>query len=277
MINFNGAIQEEYNSALLSNRGFLYGDRISESFLILDGTIKYWEAHYFRLMASMRILRMNIPMNFTLEFLEEEIKRTLGTEVHSAVGKIHIWREGGDAEVPENMKVNYLIEIKPSDPYPNSRSEKLEFTVYKDFKVSSGLLSSIEGQGDMVYLLGEIFARENGYQGALILNSNNSVVGTTMGALFMLQDNVLITPPVSDGARNTVFRKELIKIANSFETIDVEEKSLTVFDISKADEVIILNINLGILGLDQFRKSKYHKSLVEKLNKEFRDRLGLAN
>lgn len=276
MINFNGSIQEEFQASILNNRGFLYGDRISESFLIISGEIKFWEAHYFRLMASMRILRMNIPMSFTMEFMEEEIKRTLGTGLPSAMGKMLIWRDCGDVKAIENTEVNYLIEIKPWEPYA-SLSEKLEFTVYKDFKVSSGLLSSIEGQADMVYQLGGIFARENGCQGALILNSNNSVIGSTMGTVFMLHDNILSTPPISDGARNTVFRKELIKIVNSFDSIEVEEKSLTVFDISKADEVIILSLYLEILGLDQFRKSKYQKSWVEKLRKEFRGRLGLPN
>ena len=41
------------------------------------GKIYFWEDHYFRLMASMRILRMEIPMNFTQEYLEKQILATI--------------------------------------------------------------------------------------------------------------------------------------------------------------------------------------------------------
>ncbi len=43
----------------------------------VDGQIQFWEEHYFRLMAAMRILRMSIPMTYTPEYLEQEILRTL--------------------------------------------------------------------------------------------------------------------------------------------------------------------------------------------------------
>ncbi len=43
----------------------------------MNGKILFWEDHYFRLMASMRIMRMEIPMNFTMEFLEAQILETL--------------------------------------------------------------------------------------------------------------------------------------------------------------------------------------------------------
>ena len=77
MINFNGTILE--NSTVLSdeNRGFAYGDALFETIKVSHGKILFWEDHYFRLMASMRILRMEIPMNFTMEFLEDQITNTI--------------------------------------------------------------------------------------------------------------------------------------------------------------------------------------------------------
>ena len=59
-----------YNSKLLSseaqiidhnNRGLKYGDGVFETLKIVDSKIIFLEDHYFRLMASMRILRMEIP------------------------------------------------------------------------------------------------------------------------------------------------------------------------------------------------------------------------
>ena len=70
MVNCNGNIQE--NSAILidSNRGFLFGDSVFETIKVLDSKVLFLEDHYFRLMASMRICRMEIPMNFTMEYFK---------------------------------------------------------------------------------------------------------------------------------------------------------------------------------------------------------------
>ena len=48
----------------LKNRGLLYGDAVFETIKAVNGQLFFWEDHYFRLMASMRILRMAIPMHF---------------------------------------------------------------------------------------------------------------------------------------------------------------------------------------------------------------------
>jgi branched-chain amino acid aminotransferase len=73
MINFNGTITAAETNLLVNNRAFLYGDGVFESMKIVDQKVLFLEDHYFRLMASMRICRMEIPMNFTMEYFEEQI------------------------------------------------------------------------------------------------------------------------------------------------------------------------------------------------------------
>ncbi len=81
MINFNGELLFEENVKLsLENRGFKYGDAIFETVKVSNKKVIFWEDHYFRLMASMRMLRMKIPMQFTLEFLEQEILKTVAVQ-----------------------------------------------------------------------------------------------------------------------------------------------------------------------------------------------------
>ena len=78
MINFNGELLFKENIKLTTdNRGFKYGDGIFETIKVVHEKVIFWEDHYFRLMASMRMLRMKIPMEFTLEFLEKEILKTV--------------------------------------------------------------------------------------------------------------------------------------------------------------------------------------------------------
>lgn len=57
MINFNGQlISESDNLINFNNRGFKYGDALFETIKIKDEAIVFCEDHYFRLMASMRMV-----------------------------------------------------------------------------------------------------------------------------------------------------------------------------------------------------------------------------
>ena len=71
MLNHNGELVA-FNAVRITpnNRAFNYGDAVFETVKILNGKVVFWEDHYFRLMASMRMLRMRIPIEFTLEFLQ---------------------------------------------------------------------------------------------------------------------------------------------------------------------------------------------------------------
>mgnify|MGYP000446809938 CR=1 FL=1 len=73
MINFNGNIVAQDDNILTQNRAFLYGDGVFETVKVINNKVLFLEDHYFRLMASMRICRMEIPMNFTMEYFESQI------------------------------------------------------------------------------------------------------------------------------------------------------------------------------------------------------------
>ena len=73
MVNFNGILEAQDSNIITQNRAFLYGDAVFETVKIVNDKILFLEDHYFRLMAAMRIVRMEIPMNFTMDYFEEQI------------------------------------------------------------------------------------------------------------------------------------------------------------------------------------------------------------
>ena len=66
MINFNGTLLSQDANILTQNRAFLYGDGVFETVKIINNKILFFEDPYFRLMSSMPVVRMEIPMNFTM-------------------------------------------------------------------------------------------------------------------------------------------------------------------------------------------------------------------
>ena len=111
MINFNGnLVSIEQPILTASNRSFKYGDAIFETIKMVDELCIFLEDHYFRLLASMRMLRMEIPMHFTLSFLQEEIAKTARVnELTDARIRLNVFRNDGGLYSPLNHDISYVF------------------------------------------------------------------------------------------------------------------------------------------------------------------------
>lgn len=281
MINLNGKLLEDSQATVaLNNRGLNYGDAVFETMRFAGGKIYFWEDHYFRLMASMRILRMEIPMSFTMEFLEQEILKVLGSRDNSKAYRIKllIWRKTGGKYTPKNREVEYAISYEEiENPFYSLSEKPYEVELFKDHFINSGLLSTIKSTNRIINILGGIFAEENDYDNCLLLNENKQIVEALNGNLFLVAGNTVKTPPLADGCINGILRKQLLAIIKSMPEFTVEESSISPFELQKADELFITNIVGGILPITKYRKKQFTNNLsselVHKLN--LRVRMGV--
>ena len=278
MVNCNGTIDSEKVVLSTSNRGFLYGDAVFETCKVVHNRILFFEDHYFRLMSSMRIVRMKIPMNFTLEFLENEVLRLLEKLNPSDAFRIRItvFRNEGGLYLPTDNSVSYVIAAEPLE-YSKYLLGKQSYEVdlYKDFYIAKQLLSSIKSTNRTINVTGSIFAKENNLNNCLLLNNDKNVIEALNGNLFMLSNSKLTTPPVSDGCLNGVMRKQILSIAKKIDSIEVVEASISSFELQKADELFITNVITGIQPITQYRKKEYTTELSELLTAKLNEFSGL--
>ena len=276
MINFNGILQQVTNQITTSNRSFLYGDGIFETIKVVDRKILFLEDHYFRLMASMRIVRMKIPKNFTMEFFESQIllltdKLSIS---ESARVRITVFRNDGGFYLPEENTVSYIIEASAltSKEYKITTSN-YEVDLFKDSFISKQLLSTLKTTSKILNVTASIFAQENDLNSCILLNEDKNVVETISGNIFMLMDNKLITPSISEGCLNGIMRKQVLKLINQFPEMQIEESSISPFDLQKADELFITNVIIGIQPISKYRKKEYgsnlSQQLLDKINQTF--------
>lgn len=273
MINYNGEIQSSDTTLSNANRGFLYGDGVFETLKIVNNKILFFEDHYFRLMASMRIVRMQIPNNFTLEYLEEQVLNLAKANncENSARVRLTVFRNDGGFYLPQTRTVSFLIQVSPLNETHYSFSDAMyEVDLYKDFYITKQLLSTIKTTNKMINITGSIFADENDLQNCLLLNNEKNVVEALNGNLFMLIGNQLITPSIEDGCLNGIMRKQVLQIARKIENLEVLEQSISPFDLQKADELFITNMITGIQPITKYRKKEYKsdlsKMLLDKIN-----------
>ncbi len=267
MINCNGELLSSESVLTASNRGFLYGDAVFETCKIIHNKILFFEDHYFRLMASMRIVRMKIPMNFTLEFLESEILSLVTADGFSnARIRITVYRNDGGLYLPKDNSVSYVITANAIEESAYVvRNQQYEVDLYKDFYVSKQLLSTLKTTNRIINITGSIFAQENDLQNCLLLNDDKNVVEALNGNLFLLTNSTLVTPPISDGCLNGIMRKQVLSLAKKIGGIEVVEQSISAFELQKADELFITNVITGIQPITKYRKKEYTTTFSERL------------
>lgn len=279
MINLEGKIVDEKDAKLsILNRGFTYGDSVFETIRVVNGKIMFWEDHYFRLMASMRIMRMEIPAHFSPEFLEKEIKEIIEANKFSqdpARVRLAVYRLQGGYYTPATREVGYVISAEKLDnAFYLLKEDFYEIELFKDHYVTSGLLSTIKSNNRAVNVLGSIFARENAYDNCLLINEKKNVVEALNGNIFLVKGKMIKTPPLTDGALNGIIRKQLINILKKMEDYDFQETSISPFELQKADEIFITNVAMGIRPVSKYRKKEYSnkvaKELLGKLNVQAR-------
>ena len=277
MINYNGVIVSEDTNLSCQNRAFLYGDGVFETVKILNSKILFLEDHYFRLMSSMRIVRMEIPMNFTMEYFEEQIISLVQAKKieKSSRARITVFRNDGGYYLPSNNSVSFLInaEFLESSLYSISQKE-YRVELYNDFYITKQLLSSIKSTNKLINITASIFAKENDFDNCLLLNESKNVVEAIQGNVFMFKGNTIITPPISEGCLNGVMRKQLIGLIKKMENIEVLEEPISPFELQKADELFVTNVIKGIQPITHYRKKEFTTHFSSLLLLKLNDLIG---
>ncbi|MEJ2585813.1 MAG: aminotransferase class IV [Robiginitalea sp.] len=262
MVNYNGDLLPESSHFLNhQNRGVRFGDALSERIRYTGRGLLFWEDHYFRLMAAMRQLRMEIPMNFTLEFLEAEIQKTLVASGHQnapALIEIQIVRKGGAHLLPVTQEVSYIIETEAL--------ETAKFTIggspfvadlFRDYYIQADALSRLPHHNKITHVLASIFASENDLHTCLLLNHRKEMAEGLHGNLFLRKGKQIKTPPLDSGGSAGILRGFLLKQGLAEDGFELVEDKISPFELQQADELFLLDIVHGVQPISRYRKASF--------------------
>lgn len=256
MVNFNGSMIAESKAMLHSNnRAFNYGDALFETLKIADSKIYFLEDHYFRLMASMRMLRMEIPLNFTMEFFESELLKTAEqNNLKNARVRFTVFRKDGGLYNPTSNQIEYLIVALPLHIFVK---ETYVVDIFKDYYLNSDILSTLKTTNKITNVLASIYASENGFDNCILVNERKQVVEAINGNIFTVKGNTIKTPSISEGCIKGITRKKIIEIVSKSDDYTLEETEISPFDLQKADEIFITNVIVGIQHVTQYKKANF--------------------
>ena len=212
----------------------------------------------------MRMLRMKIPMEFTLEFLEKEILKTVAVQDAAASYRVrlNIYRKDGGLYTPKTNKIDYSIQVNEN---LHQIKDSYSLDVFKDFYNYSGLLSTIKTNNRMLNTLASIFAQENDLDNCILLNEKKGVVEVTNGNIFIVKGTVVKTPALDQGCIKGIIRSKVIDIILKNKEFTIEETSISPFELQKADEVFITNAIVGIQPVSSYKKKKFTSKVGQKI------------
>ena len=239
-INFNGKlIDSQMPLANASNRSLRYGDGVFETMYWDGEAIQNLEFHLDRLFQGLQILHIDLSGGFTRAFITEEIKTTC---LHSATGtkarvRLNVFREDGNVLLPAKNKPVFIIE---TTAYPEENLTPLRLNIYKGEMKSTGVLSNLKTNNYLLNTLAIQYAKENGFDDSIILNSRGNICEASSSNLFMVQKGILFTPALSQGCVAGTKRRELLQILPAL-GFQIEETIITKDMIFEMEEIFLTN------------------------------------
>jgi branched-chain amino acid aminotransferase len=268
MINSNGNLVPYSDSGLsFFNRGFAYGDALFETVKAVGDKLLFWEDHYFRLMASMRLLRMEIPMEYTPEYFVDQCMQLIQAQDMRSPSwrlRLTVYRDSDGRYTPDHNRVAFVIGCEPlSQDYFLDQVTKYKVDLYKDHYVQAGMLPNLKTNNKILNILGSIFAKDNDLDNCILVNDNKEVVEALQSNLFLLFGQEIHTPPLTSGCLDGIIRKQIIRMAKELD-LTLKETAINPFDLQKADELWLSNSIQGIRAVTNYRRKIYQSQIYPK-------------
>ncbi len=252
------------NKVPITNRNLQYGDGIFETCIIKDSKLLFWHKHYQRL--KLGCDRLNIVNIANTKYLRDIQKLINRSNIKNGIIKIIVSRGNSN----RGYRYNAI------DPVRIITISKLEYSHNNNFELSictsgyqkNNILSGIKHCNRLENILASADITGND---CIMLDDNDNVISSTFANIFIVKNNILITPDTSNCGINGTRRDVILELAKSL-NISHKISKITIDDIRDANEVFITNSVLGIQKITKFQNTNYKQyPITDLLTKIFKD------
>ena len=246
------------------NRAFLIGDAVGVYFFVRNKKLIMTEECYFFLMASMRKMRMNIPISFTLEYFTDILERKIIEEnLQNAFIHFMIYRNEDDLPLTKSP-VNFFINGRLTDDILNINSHTIEMDLLKEISINTGLLNNILTHSpENIYA--EIYADENDLDEVILLNPQKRIARAISGNLLFLEGDTIRIPNQSEGAYISPLMENLITFIHKNKLAEIEQAEMSPFESQKADEILLVSDQKGLFSVSKIRNKIFRNQKFRKI------------
>jgi len=270
--NYNGKFLKEGNTIIgADSRALRYGDGLFETMKIKNGKIELVDEHFARLWKGMQVLQFDVAKHFSPERLEEQIIALAKKNMHlfGARVRLSIIRGDGGLFDAKNHTPNFIIQTWPL-PEGNGEwnSNGLVAGIYSEVKKSCDILSNLKHNNYLPYVLAALQAKKEKWNDAILLNTTGNICDSTIANIFLVKDEIIYSPALSEGCVAGVMRQTLLQFlkANNYQ---MEERAVTQVELFAADEVFFTNSMYNIRWVQSIGNSDFGNSFTQKIYAAF--------
>ncbi len=186
----NGKFMFEKDSLISGmSKGFQYGKGVFETLKVEKGEIEYLEEHLERLNEGCKIILGREIPELDWNGIADILINRNSLKSNTAVLKIII--SEGKSGLFEN--INIIVTCRPySKRLVITNNKGLKLGIYPNRRES--FLADYKTVNYLFYLKAGEWAKENGFDEAIILNADGSVSETNTGNIFIVKDKTVIIP-----------------------------------------------------------------------------------
>lgn len=242
-INFNGKLLPADTAIIgADNRGLRFGDGLFETIKFRNNNFLLIEQHFERLWTGMELMQFELPQLFHKEFLWSQLWQLVQKNKHThARVRLNIVRGNGGLYDAVHMRPDFIIQSwQLPDDYGQLNSNGLQLCFYREAVKPCDAFSNCKHNNYLPYFMGALAAKKNKCNDALLLNQYGRICDSTIANVFIIKNNVVKTPPLSEGCVAGTMRQFLLAHLPAL-GLDVTECPLSPEEIAGADEIFLSN------------------------------------
>lgn len=243
MILINGHPENRIN---IADRGLQYGDGLFETIAYRDGQLEFLSDHLSRLIEGCK--RLNISFkNAQQQLLIVEIETVAQSLKADGVIKVMLTRgQGGRGyRYQDDMQSTRIVSSHPLPNYPSENQSGVSVRICQQCLAVNPSLAGIKHLNRLEQILARNEWQDDTIAEGLMFDYQERLIEGTMSNVFLVKNNQLFTPEISNSGIAGIMRKQIIKLTNTLD-ITLHITTLDLDALKSADEIFICNSLMGI-------------------------------
>ncbi len=263
----NGELRDADDPAISPHdRGFLLGDGLFETIFYRAGALILGQAHLARLRAGSEMLGIPLPhSDRDLENACLDVAQGRQSSEDLAI-RITLSRGPGGRGValPLTPEPTCLITAGGTPDY--TKPFRLKTASIR--RNTTSPLSRLKSLNYLDNILARRQAMAEGYDDALILNTEQRVACTSIANIWLVEGNHIITPPAADGVLEGTVRGKLIELLASG-PVQVDTESFNLTRLKSADACFLTNSLMGVLPISAIDETSFQTAPVDPIKAHY--------
>jgi len=242
-VNVNGRITPECEAVIsVFDHGFLYGDGVYETMRTYHSRPFLFDRHMRRLRRSAGMIELPLP--FSDEELAGQIRKTQTAATLGGEAYIRVLVTRGVGELTYDLKAtpdpSVVIIVKPQvDPPAEAYDKGVRVVIVDIVRNHPATVNPMIKSNNLMNsaLAMQQALRSNAFEGVM-RNYQGELTECTTANLFVVKNDVALTPPLAAGLLPGITREFLFEIGKDI-GVDVAERILGDDDLFGADEAFL--------------------------------------